>query len=188
MKIVVIGLSTGGPSIVEKIVKSLDKKIDGALIICIHMQPQIVGNFIKRISSISNIPIKITSNFLKIEKGNIYICTAKKDTIYKKDKDEFFILEENRSFYKPDINRFFISLAKNKPDIKNIMAIILTGIGEDGVEGLLELKKRGAFTLASDEKSSIVYGMPKRAKEEGACDKVLSIEDIITEIKRFLND
>ena len=77
---------------------------------------------------------------------------------------------------------------KNKKDIKNVLAIILTGIGEDGVEGLLSLRKSGAKTLTTNEESSIVYGMPKRAKEKNACEEILSIDEIIKEIKRFLND
>ncbi|WP_281951060.1 CheB methylesterase domain-containing protein [Nitrosophilus kaiyonis] len=189
MKIVAIGVSTGGPSIIEKIIKSLDKKIDGAIVICLHMQPEIIENFIKRLSSITKIPILITDNFLNIQKGYIYICTAQKDTIYKNDKDEYFILaNDNHSFYKPDINRFFLSLAKEKKDIKNTLAVILTGIGEDGVEGLLMLKEKGAKTIASNKESSVVYGMPRRAKELNACDEVLSLDEIIKEIKRFLND
>lgn len=190
MKIVTIGVSTGGPSIIEKIISSLDKNFNGALIICLHMQPQIVDNFIKRLSTLTSIPIKITENFLEIKKGFIYICTAQKDTLYKRDNEkEFFYLDNgNFSFYKPDINRFFLSLAENKKDLKNVMAIILTGIGEDGVKGLNLLKKKGAFTIASDEKSSVVYGMPKRAKELNACEEVLSIEEIIKKIKSFLND
>ena len=68
MKIVAIGVSTGGPSLIEKIVRELDEKIDGAVVVCLHMQPQIVENFIKRLSSISKIPIKITENGQEIKK------------------------------------------------------------------------------------------------------------------------
>jgi len=189
MKIVAIGVSTGGPSVIEKIIKSLDKNIDGAIVICLHMQPEIIENFIKRLSSITKIPILITDNFLNIQKGHIYICTAQKDTIYRNDENEYFVLSnDNYSFYKPDINRFFKSLAKDKKDLENVLAIILTGIGEDGVEGLLELRKKGAKTIAADKESSIVYGMPRRAKELDACDDILPLDEIIKNIKRFLND
>jgi len=188
MKIVAIGISTGGPSIVENIVKNIRFIKNGAIIICMHMQPAILDSFVKRVTTISKFPVLITKDDLKIKNKTIYICSADKNVLYKNFKDkEYFSLIESSTIYKPEINTFFKSIAENKSDINNVMAIILSGIGDDGVESMLLLKEKGVITIASNKESSIVYGMPKRARELNAAKKILHLKEIIKEIENFLN-
>ncbi|WP_187648351.1 CheB methylesterase domain-containing protein [Nitrosophilus labii] len=189
MKIVAIGISTGGPSIIEKVAKRIEKAQKGSIVICLHMQPDILESFVSRISAIANLPIEITKDKLELQIGKIYICTAFKNTLYKNyNGKEIFQLSNYQTLFQPNIDIFFESLADRKNDVHNILGIILTGIGDDGVKGLMSLKKRGAVTLASNKESSVIYGMPKRAKEIGATSKVLSLDEIIKEIERFLNE
>ncbi|WP_200763908.1 CheB methylesterase domain-containing protein [Nitrosophilus alvini] len=190
MKIAVIGVSTGGPSQIERIVKEIKEARRGVIVICLHMQPEILKSFVKRLSNISQMPVYESAEALRLEKNSIIVCTADKDTLLKRDREKKILKldKDSSSFYKPDINKFFLSVAENFTDYKNIMAILLTGIGEDGVEGLKVLKDRGAKTYAADEKSCIVYGMPKRAHEENACSEVLTLDEIIEKMKRFLNE
>jgi len=190
MKIVVIGASTGGPLQIEKMVEKIKGAKNGVIIVCLHMQPGILKSYAKRLSKISEMPVYESKEALKLKKNSIVICTAEKDTLFRMENGEEILgLDEKSStFCKPDINKFLISVAENYADFKNIMAILLTGIGEDGVEGLKMLKDRGAITYAADEKSCIVYGMPKRAHEENACSEVLTLDEIVERVKRFLNE
>ncbi len=189
MKIVAVGVSTGGPTIIEKIVKKIEKAQKGSIVVCLHMQEDIIESFVSRISSISNLPVEITKDKQELKKGKIYICDTHKNILYKNiNKKEFFQFSNKQDGFKPDIDIFFESLADEKSDSHNIMAVILSGIGEDGVKGLMSLREKGAVTLASDKDSSIVYGMPKRAKEIGAAAKVLSLDEIIKEMELFINE
>ena len=86
--------------------------------------------------------------------------------------------------YRPSVDVFFRSLEKNWP--RKSMAILLTGMGRDGAEGLGALRRVGWYTIAQDEKTSIVYGMPKAAKDLDAASEILAIEDIAPSILYFL--
>jgi two-component system chemotaxis response regulator CheB len=94
------------------------------------------------------------------------------------------ILDTVSDDYSPSIDRLFFSMS-SLPDVSNIMAVVLTGIGDDGARGLLELKKAGAYTVAESEQTSVVYGMPRAAYEMGAAREVLDLEKIVEKILEF---
>ena len=185
MKIVAIGVSTGGPGIIEKILTSLSH-IDGALIVCMHSHPLILDSYIKRLQHLLPFPVIKIANNTPLQPGYVYFCDSIGDTTYVPATQSFRVKPNKNALYTPNINTLFTSLATIQ-DPHNILAIILSGIGDDGVEGLLRLKNAGAHTIASDEKSSIVYGMPKAARNSNAAQKILSLEEIITAIQKFLH-
>jgi two-component system chemotaxis response regulator CheB len=87
-------------------------------------------------------------------------------------------------FFVPSVDELFFSAAEVLP-MSNVLAVELTGIGDDGADGLVQLRQKGAYTLAESEESAVVYGMPKEAALRGGASKVLSFEAILEEIIKF---
>lgn len=177
-----IGASTGGPGLIEKIITALPDNINGSIIIAQHMQKALLKSFANRLDRLHNTTAFLVQESVYIETNHLYIL---EDTSKVFEKNGILFLKKELNYkdlYHPSIDTLFLSFAK----IKNtdISAYLLSGIGDDGAKGLLELKKCGYKTTAQDEKTSIVYGMPKVAKEINGCDYVKSIDEIINDIKR----
>ena len=180
-KLVLIGASTGGPGLLEQIVISLHDTIDFSIVIAQHMDALSLSSFAKRLNRITTNEVLFVQDTLLIENSKIYLL---EDSSYFEQNREVYIkrCENNKSFYHPEIDVFFSSAAKIKS--MEIVTYLLSGIGQDGAKGMLELKKANFKTVAQDEKTSIVYGMPKSAYELNACRFVMSIDDICQDINR----
>jgi len=184
-KLAFIGASTGGPGLIEKIITSFESQLGGSIILAQHMDTLSLASFAKRLNRINRVT-------------DVVFCKEKTETVTNKIyllNDTSFLQEqygtlflnpysEDQGIYHPTINRLFSSAATLQG--YEIRAYLLSGIGADGAKGLLDLKKQGYTTIAQDEQSSIVYGMPKAAKEMGAAEKILSIEAIIKDINVFM--
>ncbi len=183
-KIVIIGASTGGPGQIEKIITSLDKLYDTTLIIAQHMAADFIPSFVKRLQNNSKNQVSLALHDTKVETGVIYLCSG--ITTLKRDgyRAYFSVLASLENRYNPDIDSVFKSLAPFASEIK-ILGVILTGIGDDGVEGCKELAKVGASIMTQDAKSAIVDGMPSRARKEIDGIIVGNIEEIREKIKEF---
>lgn len=184
-KIVFIGASTGGPGLIEQIATSLESKLSGTIVLAQHMNKVALTSFAKRLDRINKVTeVIFCEQPTAIESNKIYLLD---DTSFLQEKHGIPYLSpclEDKGIYHPTIDRLFASAATlTKYEMR---AYLLSGIGADGAKGLLELKKQGCTTIAQDEKSSIVYGMPKVAKEMGSAEKILSIEEIIEDINVFL--
>jgi len=181
-QLILIGASTGGPGFIEKIITSLGDSIDVAIVIAVHMNGLLLESFAKRLNRINHIAVDFVTQETKIQSGKIYLL-EETSVIYEKS-GAIFLKEQTPlvGYYHPTIDELFLSAAKLK-DIQ-ISAYLLTGIGADGAKGMLELKNRGFYTVAQDEKTSIVYGMPKRAFEMDALRAVMSIEKIVEDIQK----
>jgi len=186
-KYVLIGSSTGGPGLIEIIAKSLPEEYPYPICVVQHMPSDFTAKFAKRLDTISKLNVVEADNSIAVTKGMFIIAKGgwhlhfrlKEDVVYCKlapnSKNRFFI---------PSVDEMFFS-ALEVIDAKNILAIELTGIGDDGADGMVALKKAGAYTIAQDEKTSAVYGMPKEAKERGGACKVLPFDEIVREIIKF---
>lgn len=183
-KIVLIGASTGGPKVIAQILESLPKKIDGSIIIVQHLDKQFTQGMVDWLNNYTKIPIKVAKYGTEITNNAIFLVGGNEHI--RINKQGKFELVENQIGYHfvPSINILFQSFADNY-NLKG-MAMILTGMGNDGANGLFELKKKGWQTFAQDEKSSVVYGMPKAAYENGAADKKLDIEGLILALNNYL--
>lgn len=182
--LVIIGSSTGGPAALMEIVKKLPKLVDSSIVIIQHIEPDYIQALVEWLSYHSTNLVEIAQNNQKLEKGKIYLADGGEHLImdelgnfcYTKDPEEYP--------YKPSINRFFESVADST--LYYGTAVILTGMGRDGAIGLLKLKENNWKTIAQDEKSSIVYGMPKAAKENGAAENVLGLNEIADKIAKIV--
>ncbi len=180
-KLVLIGASTGGPGLLEKIVSSLTDEIDFTLVIAQHMDPLALSSFAKRLNRITSNEVLFVQETLMLENFKIYLL---EDSSYFEQNRDIYIkkCEDNKSYYHPQIDTLF-SFASRLKNVE-VVAYLLSGIGQDGAKGMLELKKANFKTIAQDEKSSIVYGMPKSAYELHACSSVMSIDAIVEDINR----
>jgi len=187
-KLVLIGASTGGPGLIETILTSLPADYPYPVCVVQHMPESFTSVFAKRLdknSAISVIEAKageiIKPGMAVIAKGGWHLHFAKKLT------GELFIkLVPNtmNHFFCPSVDEMFFSASKVF-NPKNILAVELTGIGDDGADGMVELRKKGAYTLGESEESAVVYGMPKMAYERGGVVKQLPFEKIVNEILEY---
>jgi len=186
-KIALIGASTGGPGLIEKIITSFEMQLDGSVILAQHMNTLSLASFAKRLNRINSVTeVIFCEEKTKIETNKIYLLN---DTASLQEEHSVLYIipnSEDKGLYHPTINRLFSSAATLRRCNIDIRAYLLSGIGADGAEGLLEIKEQGYTTIAQDEKSSIVYGMPKAAKEMNAATEILSIEEIIKDINVFM--
>lgn len=183
-KIVIIGASTGGPGQIEKIVASLDKLYDTTVIVAQHMAADFIPSFAKRLQQNSKNQVSLALHDTQVETGSIYLCSG--ITTLKRDgyRVHFNVTSPLENRYNPDIDSVFKSLVPFASEV-NIFGVILTGIGDDGVEGCKELSSVGASVMTQDAKSSIVDGMPFRARKEIQNIAVGNIEEIREKIKEF---
>lgn len=184
--IVAVGASTGGPKALETILKNLEYKNKRYCMILVqHVDDQFVAGLVEWMSERAGFEVKIAEKSEYPVGGKIYVSKADYHLSFDK-LGRFDYSEEPRDYpYKPSINLFFESLADSK--YNKVVAVILTGMGADGAEGLLKLKMNGRLTIAQDRESSAVYGMPKKAAELDAADMILPPEEIAREIMIFVN-
>lgn len=177
--IVAIGSSTGGVQAIEEIVTNLQPQHPG-IVIAQHMPEGFTASFASRLNAIvpnsTVVEAKegemITDSKVIIARGGIHMEVIEEDGVYKVSLKDF----EKVNSHKPSVNVLFESICKIAQ--KNVTAFILTGMGDDGASGIKKLKELGNKTYGQNEKTSVVYGMPKAAKLLGGLEKELSIYEI----------
>ncbi|MBD7916338.1 chemotaxis protein CheB [Clostridium sp. Sa3CUN1] len=182
--IILIGASTGGPNAIEKIITEFDKELNAAVLIVQHMPSGFTKTFAERLNRRCELEVLEAEDKIKIEKNKIYIAPGGYHMIVK-EKDIIEINKEDPIWgVRPAVDKLFISAA---PIYNNrILSVILTGMGKDGAEGTAVVKKNNGTTIAQDENSSVIYGMPKSAYETGCVDYVLPLKDIASKIKSLI--
>ncbi len=184
-RLVVLGASTGGTVALEYIFQKLPKIIPPILVVQ-HMPPTFTYQFAKRLNELCEPEVKEAEDGEIIQKGKIYIAPGGYHMELTRSGEilKINIVEGNRvQFQKRFFDVLFKSVAEKTG--KNTLAILLTGMGKDGAEGLLEIKKNGGYTIAQDEQSSIVWGMPKAAIDLGAAKEILPLDVIHQKIIDF---
>ncbi len=166
------------------------KHLEGAIVIAVHLQKKYIDGFIEILQQKSTLNIEKLQKETILQKNRIYICNTKNITLYKRVGNREILYENSfqESIYRPDINMLFSSVARGKPDIENVLAVLLSGIGENGVGGFKELFEKGAKTVAASKESVAIYGMSKRAVQMRACSDILNISEIIEKIEKFLHN
>lgn len=185
-KLILIGASTGGTELITTILKSVRPDLPPVLIVQ-HMPGEFTGIFAKRLDTESALTVKEAEKNEALKNGHVYIANGFFHLVVKKSANHYVCdLEEGElvNLHRPSVDVLFYSAAAFAS--KNVMAILLTGMGADGARGLLELKNKGAICIAQDEKSSVVYGMPREAVRLNAVNLTGSPEKIIEWMNNFV--
>ncbi|HPI19963.1 MAG TPA: chemotaxis protein CheB, partial [Candidatus Kapabacteria bacterium] len=183
--LIAIGSSAGGPKVLAKILSALPKEINTSIIIIQHVDSQFATGFVTWLNEQTKLDVVIAKEGMKPELNVVYVAGTNDHLILTSDRTFKYVEEPKNFHYRPSVDVFFDSLARNW--LTKDIAILLTGMGADGANGLLTLKKMGWYTIAQDEATSIVYGMPKAAFELDAAIEILSTEKITEAIIRFIN-
>lgn len=180
-KIVLIGVSTGGPGLVERIVSSLPLGYPHPVCIVQHMPAQFTRAFAERLARVSTLPVHESSNNDEVLPGHIYLAQGGVHMHFRKKTSGKIVTynekDKGARFFQPAVDEMFDSALKIFPAQK-IVGVLLTGIGDDGADGMVKVKKGGGYTIAESEESCTVYGMPKEAYERGGASQVMDFEDI----------
>lgn len=183
-KIVLIGASTGGPGQIQKIITALPELKDTTLIIAQHMVNGFIPSFMSRLKEHTKNSVSMAEDNQVVMSGYVYLCDGHTRVIKNTYNFLFSHAPSQENTYNPDINILFHSLVPLTQGIK-ILAVILTGIGDDGVSGCKELSLNGSICLTETEQSAIVDGMTSRARQTVPKIKALTIQEIIQTIKEF---
>jgi two-component system chemotaxis response regulator CheB len=183
-KIVLIGSSTGGPGHIIKIIQKLPKLEATALVIGQHMVNGFLESFAKSLQQNGTNSVSIVQEDQALRNAEIYVCEGE-TKVQKKENELFFSYQPAKAHsYNPNINTLFDSFS-HKADEYEIMAVILTGIGDDGVEACIHLSENRVRCLTETSESAIVDGMPSRARLLVVNVEVHDISDIVNMISEF---
>jgi len=177
-KIIAIGASTGGTEAIAGILKNLPPTTPGIVIVQ-HIPPVFSKMFADRLNNSTRLQVKEAETGDLIAPGKVLIAPGDQHMSVVKVGDKYKVKcykGEKVNGHCPSVDVLFESVAKEAGN--KAVGIILTGMGYDGAKGLLAMKRKGALTIGQDEKSSVVYGMPKVAFEIGALEKQVSLENI----------
>jgi two-component system chemotaxis response regulator CheB len=175
-RIIAIGASTGGTQAITEIITSLPTSLPGIVVVQ-HMPPVFTRSFAERLNSLSALEVREARDGDRIMRGLVLIAPGGRHMAVRRSGAMYHVeLSDGPpvNFVKPAVDILFRSVAQCAG--KNAIGVILTGMGEDGARGLKEMKECGAFTIAQDEASCVVFGMPRKAIELGAADKIVALE------------
>ncbi|MFW6409780.1 MAG: protein-glutamate methylesterase/protein-glutamine glutaminase [Halanaerobiales bacterium] len=178
IEVIAIGASTGGTVAVRNILEKLPADMPG-IIVVLHMPAAFTTSYAESLNNSCAMNVKEAENGEEFKKGTVYIAPGDKHlTLEQGVSGYFFKLDQGPKIHhvRPAVDKTFVSIA----DIvaPNCIGIILTGMGEDGAEGLAKMHRRNALTIAQDKETSVVFGMPQKAIEKGVVDEVLSLNRI----------
>jgi two-component system chemotaxis response regulator CheB len=177
-KIIVVGASTGGTEALRVFLEALPEDAPG-LVIVQHMPENFTRSFALRLDSLCRIRVKEASNGDAVLRGQALIAPGNLHTLLKRSGAQYFVeIKEGPlvTRHRPSVDVLFRSSAVNAG--KNAIGVILTGMGDDGARGMRELKDAGAVTVAQDEATCVVFGMPNEAIKRGGVDHVLPLDKI----------
>jgi two-component system, chemotaxis family, protein-glutamate methylesterase/glutaminase len=186
-RVVAIGTSTGGTQALEDVLTKLPRVAPGIVIVQ-HMPEKFTAAFAQRLDSICRIAVKEAQTGDRVVPGRALIAPGGKHMLLRRSGAQYFVEVVDGPLvnrHRPSVDVLFRSVAKAAG--VNALGIIMTGMGDDGAAGLLEMRKAGARTIAQDETSCVVYGMPKEAVKRGAVEKTVPLELIDREIQQQLH-
>jgi len=177
-KVLAIGASTGGTNTIEAIMRVLPATTPGTVIVQ-HMPPDFTRIFAERLNSVCELRVKEAQDLDVVVPGVVLVAPGGFHMLLERSGAQYRVRIKDGPkvhYQRPAVDVLFYSVARNAGP--NATGVILTGMGADGAKGLLAMKQAGARTIAQDEESSVVFGMPKEAIRLGAAEKILSLSKI----------
>lgn len=176
--LIVIGASAGGADALIEVLKVLPDYLPPVLVVQ-HMEAKFTGLYARRISSICKMKVSEVKDGEMAQQGHIYIAPGGYHTTAVKISNKVFLkldISAKVSGHRPSVNVAFESVARSIGN--RAIGVILTGMGDDGAQGLLKMRNAGAYTVGQNKETCLVYGMPRVAKEIGAVTRQLPLCDI----------
>lgn len=177
--LVVIGVSTGGPPVVQKILATLPADLPATILIAQHMPASFTGPFAKRLDGVSKLTVTEAVDGDKFQRGHVYVCPGGKHIgvrMHGATPEVSVTLEPQSALYKPTVNVLMSTAGECMGP--RTLGVMLTGMGSDGVEGAKVLRDKGGFLIAQNEASCVVYGMPKAVVDANLANMVLDGDEI----------
>lgn len=184
-KFIAIGASTGGTEAIKEVIMALPADVPG-IVIAQHIPASFSSSFARRLDEYSNLTVREARQGEQILPGHAYLAPGDKHLLVKRTGAKYVCElndgpEINR--HKPSVDVLFRSVAQSAGP--NAMGIMLTGMGADGAQGMLEMKEAGAFNVAQDENTSVVWGMPGAVVKLDAAHEVLPLGKVASEILKY---
>ena len=180
--LVAIGASTGGPKALGDLLSALPADLGAALVIVQHVDAHFAPGLASWLGSQTPLKVEAVREGTRPQAGKVLLAVTDDHLVLGADLALHYTPEPKDYPYRPSVNAFFLSLMRHWP--RRDVAVLLTGMGRDGAQGLASLRQTGWHTIAQDRKSSIVYGMPAAAAELNAAVEILPIRQIAAAIRR----
>ena len=180
--VICIGASTGGTESLRAVLEALPEDSPGIVIVQ-HMPEKFTAAFAKRLDSLCAVEVKEAEDGDAVLRGRVLIAPGNRHTELQRKVSQYYVSVTDGplvSRHRPSVDMLFRSAAQCAG--RNAIGILMTGMGDDGADGLLEMRNAGAATVAQDEATSVVFGMPKEAIERGAACKIVPLGLIAEEI------
>jgi two-component system chemotaxis response regulator CheB len=184
-KVICMGASTGGTESLREVLQALPSNAPGIVIVQ-HMPEKFTAAFARRLNDLCGVEVKEAADGDAVLRGRVLIAPGNHHTLLVRSGARYHVSVRGGplvSRHRPSVDVLFRSAARCAG--ANAVGVIMTGMGDDGARGLDEMKEAGAYTLAQDEETSIVFGMPKEAIARGAAMKVVPLGAIAREILRL---
>ena len=183
--LVVLGASTGGPQALAEILTGIPATMDATIIMVQHVDAAFAPGLGQWLSDQAKRSVTMVAEAHRPEPGQVLLSSTDDHLILGEEGLLHYSVEPSTISYRPSVDVFFTSVARNwrRPGV----AVVLTGMGRDGAQGLLQLRGQGWRTIAQDESSSVVWGMPKAAAEIGAAHEILPLARISEAITRLVS-
>jgi two-component system chemotaxis response regulator CheB len=186
-KVLAIGASTGGTQAIESILRDLPPTFPGTLIVQ-HMPEQFTTSFAKRLNQISQMEVREARDSDPVGQGVALVAPGNRHMLLQQSGAGYLVRVKAGpavNHHRPSVDVLFQSVARSAGS--SAVGVLLTGMGADGAKGLLAMHEKGAFTLAQDEQTCVVFGMPREAVKLGAVDDVIPIQRMPQAIVSFLH-
>lgn len=183
-KVVVVGASTGGTEALRVLLEALPENCPGIVIVQ-HMPEGFTSAFSQRLNGLCRITVKEAANNDTVLPGHALIAPGNRHLLLKRSGARYYVEVKDGplvSRHRPSVDVLFRSAARYAG--RNAIGVIMTGMGDDGAKGMFEMKEAGAYNIAQDKDSCIVFGMPAEAIKLGSVDKIVSLNAVPNEIMR----
>ncbi|MBU3099299.1 MULTISPECIES: protein-glutamate methylesterase/protein-glutamine glutaminase [Clostridium] len=186
-KVVVIGISTGGPGTLMEVLPLLPEDLKAAVIIIQHMPPSFTASFAKRLDGACRIPIKEADAGDVLQNGRGFLARGGYQLVVRGEKGTLRLPSNPKTMFMPSVNVTMESVLEAYGG-KNVIGVLMTGMGDDGADAMVKIRRAGGITIAEDESTAVVFGMPREAIERGGAEIVLPsykvADAIIKAVKR----
>ena len=189
IEVIAIGISTGGPNALRDVFKMIDPHLKQPILVVQHMPVGFTNEFAQSLNRICPLEVCEAADEMKIEEGHIYIAPGNYHIKVEERVTGNVIRttqEDQRNGHRPSADVLFESVAKIYRN--NALGVIMTGMCKDGAVEITEMRRQGAYTLGQDEKTAVVYGMPRVAWEMGGVQKQVALMDMADEISKLARE